>query len=144
MVASDDKPVELTSLNPSDPELLAAIGTVVIKWSFLEGVVEDSIAGFLKVDVSFVYTLTANINISSRLAAIIALSELRLKPNDFIEFRKIIDSITELVPCRNKVVHGLWTTTNYPEIYQVMAVKSARKLKFQRRIHKCYILRVAF
>jgi hypothetical protein len=140
MTEPHNQPIEATAHDPRDPVLLAGIGRISVRWSFLEAVVEDTIAGFLKAQVEFVYTLTANINVSTRLAAIVALGQLRLSDTDFDNFEDIIKQISVLVPFRNKVVHGLWAETNFPGIAQVVAIKSARRLKQQiEYANECYL-----
>lgn len=115
----------------TDPTLLAGVGRVSIKWSFLEAVVEDCIAGFIGANVELVYTLTANISITTRLNAIQAVAQLRLTDDDFEYFVGIIQGIQKLVPFRNKVIHGLWAETNQIGIAQVVAIKSSHRLKQQ-------------
>ena len=55
---------------------------------------------------------------------------MRLAEDDFTYFETLIWRIRELVPYRNKVVHGLWAETE-TDIAQVSMIKSAGKLKFQ-------------
>jgi hypothetical protein len=131
MTDPSSQPIVATAHDPTDPILLAGIGRVSVRWAFLEAVVEDSIAGFLGASVEHVYTLTANINISTRLGAIVAVAELRLAETDFIAFKGVIKQLVELVPFRNKTIHGLWAETNHPGIAQVVAIKSAGRLKQQ-------------
>jgi hypothetical protein len=112
--------------------MLQAIGTVITHWAYLEALIEDLTAGFMSAELTHVYTLTANINISTRLPAAVALAKLRLESDDDLaEFQSLTKRVQTLAGFRNKVVHGLWAETGDPDIALVAAIKSAGKLKYQ-------------
>jgi hypothetical protein len=81
----------------------------MIYWSFGEAVVEDLIAGLVGVPPVHAYSLTANINISSRCQSIRALARQCLDHSDFAEFESALGQFEALIPLRNKLVHGLWS-----------------------------------
>ena len=122
---------DATRINVGHEGILRQIGTVVTHWAFFEAVIEDIIAGFLGSQLHWVYTITAEISISARIEGLRALARLRLNDTDFAIFQTRLDSFKQLVPFRNKVVHGLWAETNGSDLCQVSAVKSRGKLKFQ-------------
>ena len=123
--------VRLVYVNIKDEKMLAKLGEIVTLWAFAEAVVEDTIAGLLETEVLFAYTVTANVNISTRLRAVTALAHIRLDDFLFAEFDSIISQMSALVPFRNKLVHGLWAETSIPGIAQVAAIKSSNRLKRQ-------------
>jgi hypothetical protein len=79
-------PPVLGSRIVTDTAILQAFGATMIHWSFGEAVVEDLIAGLLGVPPVHAYSLTANINISSRCHSIRALARQCLVASDFSEF----------------------------------------------------------
>lgn len=118
-------------INVRQPPILQRVGTAVTHWAFFEAVIEDMIAGFLESEIHWVYTITAELSISNRIEAIRGLARMRLGDTDFADIQAKLDHFKQLVPFRNKVVHGLWAETDDPDMCQVSAVKSRGKLKFQ-------------
>ncbi len=114
----------------TDPEILTRIGLVVTTSSFLEAVIEDLIAGFLGTDVQWVYAITAEINMSTRIESLRTLARLRLSPEDFEDFESRLNGAKILVPFRNKIVHGLWTQVAL-DFCEVAALRARGKLRMQ-------------
>jgi hypothetical protein len=122
---------EVTLVGISNREILHRLGLVVMRCGFAEAVIEDLIAGFLGAETTHVYTLTANINVSTRLEALRALAVLRLEQEHYAELNTLISELKVFVPLRNKLVHGFWTETNDPDVAWVSLTKSSGRLKLQ-------------
>jgi hypothetical protein len=127
---SDD--VQATLSNLTDSAALAKIGDVTTRWAFLEAIVEDIIASLLGTDLRFTYVLTTNINIVTRIKIIEALGHLRLDDADEIRLNAILVRASATAPLRNKIVHGLWSTTNIDGVFQVSDYRSRGKLKYRQ------------
>jgi hypothetical protein len=123
----DVKPI---ARNITDPTVLAKIGEISMRWSFAESIVEDIIVGFLDTELRYSYVLTTNINISTRLQIVQALGHQRLEPADFEKLDSIVKFGSALAPLRNKVVHGLWSEANDPDVQFVEDYRSRGKLKY--------------
>jgi|SRR3954447_22649446 hypothetical protein len=124
-------PAEVVFVDIDNRETLALIGSVTTHFAYFEALIEDMIAGLMQADVADVYTLTANINISTRIPALLALARSKLEETDFKELSGITDMAKPIVTFRNKVVHGMWAKSDHPDIFVVSAVKSAGKIKYQ-------------
>jgi hypothetical protein len=123
-------PIYQDAEEPYSP-ILGALGQIVTHWSFGEAVVEDLIAGFLGANVRYVYPVTANINISTRCQSVKALAKLRLEAFDLAEFESALEQFEDLIPFRNKLIHGLWSDSDFPDIVLVSLVKSRGTARYQ-------------
>ena len=129
MTSENDKPTPGLG-----PDFLQAIGLVATNWSTLEMFVEEAIAGLLEVNTrGHIYALTANLQISTRLDAVVALAGMRLEPkNDLLELKRLVKQIDDLRPRRNRVIHAVWETTPDPAVAITHYMRSYRKLISRR------------
>jgi hypothetical protein len=115
----------------TNDQIVLQFGRIIMQWSFAEALIEDLLAGMMGAELKYVWALTANINISTRIEALRAVGRMRLSASAFIEFESALDQFRMLVPFRNKLVHGLWTDSDDPSLAEVYVIKSSGKIKHQ-------------
>jgi hypothetical protein len=119
-------------MNPDvDFFCMATLGRLLINWGFAEHTLEDLIAGIMGADISHVNALTANIATEYQIKSARTLARLRLDEAAFAQFDSALEQFEELIPFRNKLVHGFWAEHEHEDIWTVSSIKSTGHLKYQ-------------
>jgi hypothetical protein len=95
---------------PTEPEILAGLGTVVSRWSYVDGFMAEFLSFLLQANPALMYVLTADVSASTVSDWIRTLLRVRHIPNEPPEeIMSLLADIDRIRGQRNALVHGLWT-----------------------------------
>jgi hypothetical protein len=106
--------------------MLLELGRLTTRWGFLEGIVEDMLAGFLNTIPALLYPITSDIAIGTRLKHLRLVGRLRLNDDDFETLSALTTQASELCGYRNFIIHGLWVQTDDPDIAELSETRISR------------------
>ncbi|MBK7014775.1 MAG: hypothetical protein IPH39_04175 [Sulfuritalea sp.] len=111
-----------------DPELLQLLGTVVVKWSYVELFVSDLFVYLSRGAPHAMVVVTANASQSSLASWIRTLLDLLECPHDWEkEIREVLAEIDDMRPERNAFVHGNWIAGDGPGAATIHTIRLERK-----------------
>jgi hypothetical protein len=95
---------------PVEPEILAGLGTVVSRWSYVDAYMAEFLAFLLQANPALMYVVTANVSASTVSDWIRTLLRVKHIPNEPPEeIMSLLADIDRIRGERNALVHGLWT-----------------------------------
>jgi len=94
---------------PVEPEILAGLGTVVSRWTYVDWYMAEFLSFLLQANPAFMYVVTANVSASTVSDWIRTLLRVRHIPNEPPEeIMSLLVDIDRIRGQRNALVHGLW------------------------------------
>jgi hypothetical protein len=121
-------------------KMLLVLGRLTIRCAYLEGVVEDMMAGFLGLADTpiWIYPIVSKLPLATELSMLRDLAKLRVgAPEDFVALEDLIKTASTLIGFRNLLVHGLWAAKPNSEIAEVSETRTGKDALIRDKVQYC-------
>ena len=110
-----------------EPELLYALGQVVVSWSAIEAIIAEFLSFMLAANPAHMYVLNQTTSVEMQSKWIRTLIEIRVPDqSDKDELENLFKEFDEVRRDRNAIVHGLWSTRCEPGAVLVQTMRLDR------------------